>query len=266
MNRRPGALLFASLVAASGCASSNADKKPDSPATPEVKPADEGPKKADRGRCDPKDRRVVEVDVNKDNRADVWKFYRETVDQGTKVEVLTCKEVDLNFDNHKDMWVYYDEAGNIAREEFDLDFDGNIDLWTYRQQGKIVRQELDTNFDSKADIWKYFENEKLVRIERSSQRNDKVDVWEYYEGGKLDRIGYDTTGSGRVDKWDRAPDDEPQPSGPATPPPNPGATPAPGTTPAPDRPASGATAAPLALNRARRPARRPVPPACVPSA
>ena len=92
------------------------------------------------------------------------------VENGAKVDVLTCKEVDLNFDGKKDIWVYYENSGNITNEEFDLDFDGKIDLWIYRQNNKIVRQELDTNFDGKPDIWKFYENEKLTRIERSTQQ------------------------------------------------------------------------------------------------
>jgi hypothetical protein len=162
----------------------------------------------DKGRCDASGKKLVEIDVNQDKKPDVWKIYAGTVENGAKVDVLTCKEVDLNFDGKKDMWVYYDNGGNITLEEFDLDFDGKLDLWTYRQNGKISRQELDTNFDGKTDIWKFFEAEKLARIERSTQKNGKVDVWEYYEGGKLDRIGYDTTGSGQVDKWDRAPEEQ----------------------------------------------------------
>ncbi|MGZ7086933.1 MAG: hypothetical protein ACXVIH_11445 [Ilumatobacteraceae bacterium] len=166
------------------------------------------PAQTDRSRCDPAGKKVVELDVSNDGKPDVWKVYAQTVDNGAKVDVLTCKEVDLNFDGKKDMWVYYDNGGNVTLEEFDLDFDGKLDMWTYRQNGKIVRQELDTNFDTKPDVWKFFEGEKLARIERSSKKNGKVDVWEYYEGGKLDRIGYDTSGSGQVDRWDRAPEEE----------------------------------------------------------
>src|SRR5262249_42457579 len=96
----------------------------------------------DKSRCDTSGKKVVEIDVNGDKRADVWKVYAKSVENGAQVDVLTCKEVDLNFDGKKDMWVYYDNTGNITLEEFDLDFDGKTDLWTYRQNGKIVRQEL----------------------------------------------------------------------------------------------------------------------------
>ncbi len=181
------------------------------------------PAHADRSRCDATGKKVIELDVNKDGKADVWKIMASQVDQGVKVDVLACKESDVNFDGNKDMWQYYDASGNLTLEEFDLDFDGKIDLWTYYQQGKKVRQEASTGFNGKPDIWKFFENDKIARIERSSQKNGKIDVWEYYEGGRLDRIGYDTTGSGKVDKWDRAPEEPEQPAAAPAPAPAPGA-------------------------------------------
>src|SRR6185369_8858694 len=107
--------------------------------------------------CEEKGQKPVTIDVNKDGKADVWKYMQTIEEQGTKVDVIVCKEVDLNYDGNKDMWVHYDTTGNVTLEEFDLDFDHKVDLWTYRQQGKVVRQELDTNFDGKPDIWKYFE-------------------------------------------------------------------------------------------------------------
>ena len=97
---------------------------------------------ADRSRCDPSGKEVTSLDINGDKKPDVWKFYASTIENGAKVQVLTCKEVDLNFDGKKDMWVYYDNAGDVTLEEFDLDFDGRTDLWTYRTGGKIVRQRL----------------------------------------------------------------------------------------------------------------------------
>src|SRR3954463_8943029 len=100
----------------------------------------------DKSRCDPGGKKVATVDLNQDNKADVWKFYATVTENGANLEVLTCKEVDLNFDGKKDMWVYYDNAGNINSEEYDLDFDSKIDLWVYRQNGHIVREEFDSNF------------------------------------------------------------------------------------------------------------------------
>jgi hypothetical protein len=161
----------------------------------------------DDGRCNRAGKRVEELDINGDGKTDVWKMYTTTIEAGTQVSVLTCREVDVNFDGRKDMWVHFDSAGNKALEEFDLDFDGHIDLWVIYQNGKKIREEMDTSFDGRPDLFKFYENEKLVRIERSSKQNGKIDTWEYYEGGKLDRIGYDTLGTGKPDRWDRSPDD-----------------------------------------------------------
>jgi len=160
--------------------------------------------KDQRTRCDVKGKRVVELDLNHDKQADVWKLYESKMDGGAKVEQLSCKEIDLNFDGRKDIWIHYDQAGNRRMEEMDLDFDGHIDLVTIRQKGKVARQDLDTNFDGKPDIWKYYENGVLARLDRDSNADGKIDYWEYYEGGQLDRVGYDKDGDGRVDAWDRA--------------------------------------------------------------
>jgi hypothetical protein len=222
--RRITLFVFA-LVAA--CSTN--EKKDTNTAANEAK-AGEGqpaPAQVDRSRCDPSGKKVVDLDVNGDNKPDVRKFYVAQMENGARVDVLTCKESDLNFDGKRDYWVYYDNAGNITLEEFDFDLDGKVESWAYRQNGKIVREEQDFNFDGKPDLWKYYDNyPKLVRIELSSKRNGRVDVWEYYEGGKLDRIGYDTTGSGQVDRWDRAPEESAAAAG--------GDKPAPAPTVAPE--------------------------------
>jgi hypothetical protein len=156
-------------------------------------------------RCRTEGKRVVKLDLNKDQQPDVWKLYATKTEGGAKVDLLTCKEVDLNYDGRKDLYVYYDDSGNRAMEEMDLDFDGRVDIVTFRRAGKIIRQELDTNFDGKPDIWKHYEEEVLVRVDRDTSGNGRVDFWEYYEGGQLDRVGYDKDGDGKVDAWDRAP-------------------------------------------------------------
>ena len=200
-------LLLGLTLALSVTACSSTDTKQEG--TTAAKADQPGSGEKDKSRCDTSGKKITTVDLNNDGKPDVWKFYATVMENGAKLEVLTCKEVDLNQDGKKDAWIYYDNAGTVANEEFDLDFDGRIDLWVYRQNGKKVREEYDSNFDGKPDIWQFYENEKLTRLERSSKKNGKVDVWEYYEGGKLDRIGYDTTGSGQIDRWDRAPEDTP---------------------------------------------------------
>ncbi len=161
----------------------------------------------DDGRCDRAGKRLEELDLNGDGKTDVWKLYSKTIEAGTQVSVLSCKEVDVNFDGRKDMWIHFDQSGDKVLEEFDLDFDGKIDLWVIYKGGKKVREEMDTTFDGRPDLFRFYEGDKLVRIERSSKQNGKIDTWEFYEGGKLDRIGYDTAGMGKPDRWDRAPDD-----------------------------------------------------------
>ena len=191
--------LAATLTGVIGCASDRSSSKRQS-ATASSPAAQEA-----KMRCDARGRRVVKIDLNKDDQPDVWKLYETKVEDGSKVDVLTCKERDLNFDGRKDIWYFYDDRGGLNTEEMDLDFDGRIDLVSRRSKGKIYRQEMDTNYDGRVDVWKHFEEEILVRIERDSDYNGKVDLWEYYEDGALDRIGYDNDGDGRVDRWDRAP-------------------------------------------------------------
>src|SRR6266540_2629568 len=129
--------LALSCVVVAGCAST------EKPGAQSAGDADKGGQPGvgtkDKSRCDPSGKKVATVDLNADQKADVWKFYATVVENGANLEVLTCKEVDLNFDGKKDMWVYYDNAGNINNEEYDLDFDTKIDLWVYRQNGHIVR-------------------------------------------------------------------------------------------------------------------------------
>lgn len=157
-----------------------------------------------RSRCNVAGKRIVKLDLNKDNQPDVWKLYKTKTEGKTKVEVLTCKERDLNFDGRKDVWYYYNDDGDVRMEEMDLNFDGRIDLTTKRRGGKLFRQEMDTNHDGKVDVWRFYEEEVLVRIERDTNSNGKVNYWEYYEDGQLDRIGYDDDSDGIVDRWDRA--------------------------------------------------------------
>jgi hypothetical protein len=171
--------------------------------------------KADRSRCDKSGKRVIPLDLNKDNQPDVWKIYASKSDSGSKVDILTCKEQDLNFDGRRDIWIYFDDNGNRQMEEMDLDFDGKVDLVTFYQGGKVTRQELDTNFDGSPDIWKIFEDKVLVRVERDSNYDGKMDYWEFYEGGELDRVGYDKNGDGRPDEFDRAPSQQTASAAPA---------------------------------------------------
>lgn len=189
----------AAILCPAGCKSSEGSAKGKTTTPTKGKGGSAGP-----SRCNAQGKRVVKLDLNQDKQPDVWKIYKSKVEQGAKVDVLTCKERDLNFDGRKDIWYYYDADGNIQKEEMDLDFDGSTDLVTIRRAGKVVRQEMDTNHDGKPDVWKQYEEEVLTRIDRDTNYNGKVDYWEYYEGGQLDRIGFDLDGDGRVDRWERS--------------------------------------------------------------
>src|SRR5205809_897509 len=82
----------------------------------------------DRSRCDRSGKRVVEFDLNRDRKPDVWKLYSQVKEGGQTLEALVCKEADLNFDGRKDYWAHYDDKGNLTLEELDMDFDGKIDF------------------------------------------------------------------------------------------------------------------------------------------
>jgi antitoxin component YwqK of YwqJK toxin-antitoxin module len=193
----------------------------------------------DRSKCSDKGKEIITADTNLDKKPDVWKFFQPTIQNGQKVQVLTCKQVDLNHDGKLDAIYYYDDRGaQTTLEEFDLDFDGKFDMTVYYVNGKRVREEIDSNFDQKPDIFKYYEDDKLVREELDTNFDGKIDQWQYFEAGKLDRIGYDTQGTGKIDKWDRAPEQDEN-----APPPEQGDKPADKAAPAP---AKGATAPPAA--------------------
>jgi EF hand domain-containing protein len=155
--------------------------------------------------CDPRGKRRVALDLNRDGKPDVVKLFGTRRQDGASVEYLACKEVDLNGDGRKDMWLHYGPDGTRTIEEMDLDFDGHVDLVSFWSGGKMVRQELDTDFDGRPDIVRYFEGDKLARVERDSNHDGRIDYREFYEGGVLDRIGYDLDGDGQVDRWERVP-------------------------------------------------------------
>jgi hypothetical protein len=153
---------------------------------------------------------IERIDVNGDNKADVFKFYRVGADQK---KVLIRKELDVNFDQRIDIVQYYaGEAGKetLVREELDLDFDGRVDQTRHYKDGYKHLVELDLGFDGRTDTWRYYQKTqtedgrsvvRLVEKRRDTDGNGAVDVWEYYVGGKLQKIAYDTTGDGAPDRF-----------------------------------------------------------------
>jgi hypothetical protein len=152
---------------------------------------------------------VVEYDLNKDKRTDVWSYtVKAKGPDGREFDRLVRKELDLNNDGKVDVNKTYDEKEQVIKESLDLDFDGKVDQTNHYEKGIIVRKESDLASDGKASVWKYYEKGKLVRKERDTNGDGKVDYWEYWEGEQVDRIGEDLDGDGNVDKWTKNPNSE----------------------------------------------------------
>lgn len=202
MNRR---LLFASALAALMVAACGKKAPPKNAldAKNEEAAGSGGEKTGKRG-----DEFVQTLDLNRDDKPDVWAYYVKTPDGQDKCDNVPCrlvrKEKDYNGDGKIDEWEYYaDDGRTLDHQAFDMDFDGKVDVTLYWQGGQVVRREYDMNFDGKIDVWAYYEKNKLVRKERDTNGDGKVDVWEYWENGELDRVGVDTDGDGQVDKWEK---------------------------------------------------------------
>jgi hypothetical protein len=151
--------------------------------------------------------KVVQYDLNRDGKPDVWEYYVTIKDaDGHPVDHLVRKEMDLNFDGKVDAVYWYDDKGEKVREQLDLDFDGKVDETIYFEKGQVVRKERDLNGDGKVDTWLFYEHGQLVRKERDTKGTGRVDYWEFWENGQIDRIGEDLDGDGNVDRWTRSPD------------------------------------------------------------
>jgi hypothetical protein len=142
---------------------------------------------------------LTEYDLNRDGKADVWKYSRK--DPKGK-EILLRKERDLNGDGRIDGWEKYGADGSIVRIAYDLDFDGKIDEVLHFEKDQLVKKELAFGFDGVPRSWSFYEKGKLVRKERDANGDGQVDYWEYWENGEVDRIGVDDDGDGQVDRWE----------------------------------------------------------------
>src|SRR6266581_1525478 len=101
-------ILLALALGFAACATTE-EKKESNTAATEMGNKAAQPAPSQASHCDTGGKHVIELDMNKDQKADVWKVYHASMENGTKVEVLECKEVDLNFDGKKDIWVFYDD-------------------------------------------------------------------------------------------------------------------------------------------------------------
>lgn len=140
---------------------------------------------------------VVEVDLDGDERVDIYNYYRPLDDDG---RLLLRKEIDLNRDGSIDLWTHYAENGNIEKEEMDSDFDGVVDWVDHYQGGKRVMSEIDTQNSGRFDLFKYYEGGKIHRKERDTTGDGVVDLWEYFDqNGTVIKVGRDIDNDGQMD-------------------------------------------------------------------
>lgn len=188
MASHPRALMFNTLtfVLLAGCAGKAGSKgaEPENPYYVE-RPSEDG-------------LIIVEIDLNSDNRADVFNYYRERTQAA---RLLVKKEIDLNWDGRVDVTSFYDESGKLTREEMDGDFDGRVDWIDHYQGGVRVMSEVDTEYDGRIDLWKYYESSQVRRRERDTNADGKVDYWEYFDNnGTVIKTGRDVDGDGTMDE------------------------------------------------------------------
>jgi len=197
--------------------------------------------KVDSELCDTSGKQVQTFDLNQDNTPDVWKLYATVEEDGTKIEVLTCKQVDYDHDGKKDYVAIYNKTGEMVAEEFDFTFDGRFDAREHYEKkgGKVYMVERDLDHNKSPDTWeKYDPDGNLESVERDRNGDGKPDLWEQYQRGVLLAILYDDDFDRKVDRKEsgRPTSTLPRASGPA-----PAATPA-ATGAAPATGAEGAEA------------------------
>ncbi len=140
---------------------------------------------------------VQAIDVNGDDKADVFNYMRERQDTAP---LMVRKETDLNWDGRIDVRAWFDDSGVLEKEEMDGDFDGRVDWTDHYQGGKRVLSEVDTDFDGVYDLFKYYEGAQVRRKERDSDKDGKVDLWEYLDDqGNVVKTGRDLDGDGVMD-------------------------------------------------------------------
>jgi hypothetical protein len=142
--------------------------------------------------------KLIEIDVNRDGKPDVWKIVKEVDGK----EVVVRKFMDMNGDGRIDAREYYNPDGTLEKIVYDMDFDGQPDVVRYYEKDQLVKKEYALGFDGISRTFSYYEKGKLIRKERDTNGDGQVDYWEYWENGVLDRIGYDDDGDGQVDRWE----------------------------------------------------------------
>ncbi len=197
------AVALAALVACKG----NKDAK-----TP-LENLDNTVRKVDPTLCDTNGKNVVTFDLNKDNRADVWRLYKTEDEGGTKVEFMTCKQVDFDHDNRKDWVVAYNRKGNAIFEKADFDYDGKWDMSAVydTKVNHLAEVERDTDFDGKFDVKEVYDTAgALTSVRRDRNGDGKPDLWEQYKDTILLAILYDEDFDGKVDRREEIPGARPK--------------------------------------------------------
>jgi hypothetical protein len=170
-------------------------------------------RKVDPTLCDTNGKNAVTFDLNKDNRADVWRLYKTEDENGTKVEFLTCKQVDFDHDGRKDWVVAYNRKGNPIYEKADFDYDGKWDMAAVydTKVNRLAEVERDTDFDGKFDVREVYDTAGVLTAVRRDRNGDgQPDLWEQYKDTVLLAILYDDDFDGKVDRRDEIPGARPK--------------------------------------------------------
>lgn len=205
-------------AAASAAACGGRDTQPESPAS--QRPASDVSElrvpDVDPELCEPSGKEVVTYDLDHDGEPNIWELYKTIDEEGTDVQVMTCKQVDFDGDGGKDYVANYRESGELLAEEFDLTFNGSFDVRSHydEESGNMVLTERSSDFGESYDVWeRYTEDGELELVQRDRNGDGQPDMWEQYEEGELVAILYDDTSDGRVDRREDRPRDNEEDTG-----------------------------------------------------
>jgi hypothetical protein len=91
-------------------------------------------------------------------------------------------EYDLNKDTKSDVYYSY-EKGTIVKTEHDRNFDGQIDDWGFYVNGFIDHSESDNNFDGGIDTLGTYNNGIVTQLDVDTNNDNEPDMIEYYDHG-----------------------------------------------------------------------------------
>ena len=163
--------------------------------------------------CDTGGKNVVTYDLDRDNRPDVWRLYKQDEEGGTKVEWLTCKQVDFDHDGRKDWVVGFNRKGARMFEKVDMDYDGKFDMSAIFdvKTGIVAEVDRDRDFDGKYDLKELYRSDGTLDSVRHDKNGDgEPDQWEQYKDGVLIAILYDDNFDKKVDRREEVPGSRPK--------------------------------------------------------